>query len=563
MERPTSPQDKPSFVRQLFGIDTPTRAELKRKRDARKATKPRRQIFQVSFEELKELIDGAKEALGKERHAKLWAICLGMLKALPERHRTTEKSKDVLSSDPEEAESTPSPAEQPAQAKSSPTKRPNHKGRNGAEDYPSAENIVVTSEGLMAGQDCPCGCGGKLKQEEDSVVLRFVGQSPIKPLTYDCPRYRCSKCQERFSVKLPEEAGKSRQQPSAIAMVALMKFGSGFPYYRMATMLGMFGIALAATTQFQMVWTGAKAIWPAYAELINSGAQGTRIKTDDTTMKILEGDRPDEFGKRSGCFTSGIQCHIEGGVKIGIFVTGVKHAGENLTDLLQKRRKDLEPPVHMSDGLGHNTPKPGSPAVIQADCMIHGRRYFVKLFDAFPVYCRYVLDAFGSVYANEALTKQKGLTPAERLEFHQRESKPILDELRTKMQTDLTAARVEENSGLGKAYNYILKRWTGLTVFLRIEGAPIDNNALERQLKKAVLNRKNSLFYRSDRGAVVGDIYMSLIKTCELNKVNPLDYLTQLQIHAGELAANPSDWMPWTYLDTLKRIATKALPRAA
>jgi hypothetical protein len=72
-----------------------------------------------------------------------------------------------------------------------------------------------------------------------------------------------------------------------------------------------------------------------------------------------------------------------------------------------------------------------------------------------------------------------------------------------------------------------------------------------------VLHRKNSLFYRSDRGAVVGDIYMSLIKTCELNGANALDYLTQLQIHAAELAVNPSDWMPWTYLNTLKRLASE------
>ena len=54
---------------------------------------------------------------------------------------------------------------------------------------------------------------------------------------------------------------------------------------------------------------------------------------------------------------------------------------------------------------------------------------------------------------------------------------------------------------------------------------------------------------------------MSLIHTCELNKVDPFDYLTQLQVHADELAREPSEWMPWNYRDTLAR--TGALLDAA
>ena len=112
----------------------------------------------------------------------------------------------------------------------------------------------------------------------------------------------------------------------------------------------------------------------------------------------------------------------------------------------------------------------------------------------------------------------------------------------------------------------MLTRWEKLTVFLRVEGALLDNNYIERQLKKAILNRKNAYFYRSDRGAQVGDIFMSLIYTCELNGVNPFDYLNLAQEHASELAACPSDWMPWTYREALKKIKppgqSEAMPRA-
>ena len=82
-------------------------------------------------------------------------------------------------------------------------------------------------------------------------------------------------------------------------------------------------------------------------------------------------------------------------------------------------------------------------------------------------------------------------------------------------------------------------------MFLRQAGAPLDNNICERALKKAILHRKNALFYKTQNGARVGDLFMSLIYTCQLNEVNPFDYLTQLQEHEEELAANPERWMPW------------------
>ena len=79
----------------------------------------------------------------------------------------------------------------------------------------------------------------------------------------------------------------------------------------------------------------------------------------------------------------------------------------------------------------------------------------------------------------------------------------------------------------------------------------VHNNVVERALKKVVLHRKNSLFYRTAQGALVGDLYLSLIQTCQLNRVNPHDYLTQIQRNHQEAALRPAEWMPWTYQKTL------------
>jgi transposase len=74
--------------------------------------------------------------------------------------------------------------------------------------------------------------------------------------------------------------------------------------------------------------------------------------------------------------------------------------------------------------------------------------------------------------------------------------------------------------------------------------------------KRAILHRKNALFYKTCRGAHVGDLFMSLIHTCQWCGASPFDYLTELERHANELSANPDRWMPWNYRETLAKTAT-------
>ncbi len=134
----------------------------------------------------------------------------------------------------------------------------------------------------------------------------------------------------------------------------------------------------------------------------------------------------------------------------------------------------------------------------------------------------------------------------------------MMEALHQWLKTQLEEHKTEPNSGLGKAISYLLKHWSKLTLFLRQPGSPIDNNVCERALKKAILNRRNALFYKTVNGGRVGDLFMSLIHTCELNGVNPFDCLTELQRHSAELPLRPADWMPWNYRATLAGTATPA-----
>jgi hypothetical protein len=150
-----------------------------------------------------------------------------------------------------------------------------------------------------------------------------------------------------------------------------------------------------------------------------------------------------------------------------------------------------------------------------------------------------VLESLGKVFKTDEQCRKQALSDDERLAVHQRDSAPVMAELQRWIIAPFDEKRVEPNSGLGEAFQYLLKRWDKPTLFLRVSGAPLDNSFCERVLKMAIRHRNNSLFYRSVRGARVGDIYMALIYTAELHGENPFEYLVALLVHPADVAADP------------------------
>ena len=294
-------------------------------------------------------------------------------------------------------------------------------------------------------------------------------------------------------------------------------------------------------------------------ELIRQAAQGEVLHNDDTTVKILElmgervrhealADADGDADERQGLFTSGVVA-LHGGHRVALFFSGHRHAGENLAQVLKHRAEELPPPIQMCDALSRNLP--GELQTILANCLAHARRRFVDVYDRFPEPCRHLLESLAVVYRNDAEARKRELSPEARLRFHQEASGPTMEALHDWLERQLGEKRTEPNSALGGAIGYTLKHWDELTLFVRQAGAPLDNNLCERALKKAILHRKNALFYRTENGARVGDLFMSLIYTCQLNQANPFDYLTQLQRHADRVAAGPPLWMPWNYREAL------------
>jgi transposase len=430
-------------------------------------------------------------------------------------------------------------------------------GRNGAEAYRGAVRVDVPHPSLHAGDACPACGEGTVYDKAPGVLVRITGQPPLAATVYQLQKLRCHLCGQVFTADAPAEAGPTKYDATAASMIGLLKYGSGMPFNRVEGLQRDLGVPLPASTQWDIVEAVAAGLEPAFDELIRQAAQGEVLHNDDTTVKILElmGERArqetlagaeEDIEERRGLFTSGVVA-LRDGHRVALFFSGRRHAGENLAQVLKHRAEELPPPIQMCDALSRNLP--GELRTIVANCLAHARRRFVDVYDRFPEPCRHLLEALAVVYRNDAEARERRLSPEARLRFHQQASGPTMEALRDWLERQLGEKRTEPNSALGGAIGYTLKHWDELTLFLRQAGAPLDNNLCERALKKAILHRKNALFYKTRNGARVGDLFMSLIYTCQLNGANPFDYLTELQQHAEVLAACPERWMPWNYRD--------------
>jgi hypothetical protein len=418
-------------------------------------------------------------------------------------------------------------------------------GRNGADAYRGAKRIHVPLGSLHAGDVCPeCVKGTVYASCPPGLIVRLKGQAPIGGEVYELEKLRCCLCGTVFTAQPPAGVGKEKYDAESAAMIALLKYGAGLPFHRLENLQASLGIPLPAATQWEIVSETAVILVPAWRELLHQAAQGEVVYNDDTTMKVLELRNPTaevaacttrpaapaaepivpttgpagdasaaqstengvdqaEAGGRRGVFTSGIISRAVDHT-IALFFTGHKHAGENLLDLLKRRSAELGPPIQMCDALSRNMP-PELRTII-ANCLAHARRRFVDVAGSFPDECLHVLGILKIVYTNDALARAQRLSPEQRLLFHQARSGPAMAQLQAWMDEQFQQRKVEPNSALGEAITYMRKHWNELTLFLRVPGAPLDNNVCERALKKAILHRRNALFYKTENGAHVGDL---------------------------------------------------------
>lgn len=588
-----------------------TRAKGQRAAQARRgAAQPPPARQEIGLDALLAIVERARGALSESEHATLRAavdtlttltreleeadVTVGRLRRLL-FGSSSEKTRDVVGSPPSGASETkpaadgeapPSPAgaseddpkadadysetssadsppvadgrdnggaPAPRAAGDAPPKRKGH-GQLGVDKYTGADRVGVSHDELTCGQRCPLCEKGKLYNQKPAVILRVRGVAPLQATVYELERFRCNLCGEIFTARAPPEVGDEKYDETAAALLALLRYGYGLPLNRLERLGKNLGIPLPSSTQWDVVDAAADPIEPAWHELIRQAANGEVIRIDDTYAQVhslsqlIRAQVAANETDRTGIFTSGVLSTV-GGRQLALFFTGRQHAGENFARVVEQRSAGLPVPIQMSDALSCNTSH--GLKVLLASCLSHARRNFVDLVEHFPAEVLHLLTELGKVYTHDAEARERKMDAKARLRHHQEHSQPVMDALAKWLQARFDERLVEPNSTLGKAITYLQNHWLKLTLFLREAGAPLDNNLCEQMLKRAILHRKNSLFYRTERGAAVGDSFMSLIYTAELNGANPFEYLVALQRHAPEVAAHPERWMPWNYTEAL------------
>ena len=270
---------------------------------------------------------------------------------------TTEKAQNVLgdaaTGDAEDASNVPAgdvsedtSADSGSNQDEDSSKPPAGHGKHGADAYSGADQVEVQHPQHAAGDVCP-DCGqGTLYEKSPGVLVRLTGQAPLHATVYRLQKLRCHLCGKLFTAPVPAGVSDTKYDHTVASMIGLLKYGSGLPFNRLQRLQGSCDIPLAASTQWDIVRAASSLIAPAYKELIRQAAQGEVIHNDDTTVRILElmGARArntppsdDEHApQRTGLFTSGVVA-VSSSVRIALFFSGRRHAGENLSDVLQHR----------------------------------------------------------------------------------------------------------------------------------------------------------------------------------------------------------------------------------
>jgi transposase len=431
----------------------------------------------------------------------------------------------------------------------------------GADTYVGAERTECRHEELAVGQRCPVCGQGTLYELPPGVEIRIDGHALLSAMRYALQKFRCSACGQIFTAPLPREAGEEKYSARARAVLAVCRYYLGLPFYRLQGYQAMQGVPLPDATQWDQIEKVGDCSYVVFEYLETLAAQGELIYQDDTSVRVLTLIKANQerqaqaeamgFSRakeRTGMFTTALVVKV-GERTICLYYCGRAHAGENLAALLERREADRGKPLVMSDALSRNEVDEAS--VIRCHCLAHGRRQFSDIEEIFPVECRVVIDVLKQVFDHDEKARDKQMSPQARLVYHQEYSRPIMDRLKQWLQQQMDDHLVEPNSALGKAMAYMQTHWETLTRFLEIEGAPLENNLVERALKLFIRQRKNSLFYRTEHSAYIASVLTSLIATCLQAGVNALEYLVALQEHRTAVFAEPAAWLPWTYQASL------------
>lgn len=448
---------------------------------------------------------------------------------------------------------------------SSPSKNRDEHGRRSAAAFKKLAAAHHEHTSLFVGDGCPeCERGRVYKYRPDEFTT-VTGQSPLVATRHTVDTLRCNLCKAVFKAPLPEplvEDGvgeRTLYSYSAVAIVSTFRFFAGLPMHRQDKLQKALGVEVPDSSIWEMCERLADVVRPVWRELHGLAKDAPLFFGDDTGATILDtrtkvrkNRRTGAPTLRTGCHTTCIIAMTAEGQAISLFATGIHHTGEVMDLVLEGREDGLPPPVFMGDCIESNTVTQ-SP-VLYAGCNSHAVRRFKALAENYPAEASFALERYGKIYDNERHCRAVLLGPEARRDYHQTHSRPLLREI-CEYGLDLQEQRrVEPNSDLGQAYNYVVQNERRLSAFARHPNAPLDNNRCEREIRICIRVRDTAHYFRNAIGAGVADTVLTVGATALAAGITLPDYFVAAQRHAADVRQRPELWVPWRYQERVAQL---------
>ncbi len=254
---------------------------------------------------------------------------------------------------------------------------------------------------------------------------------------------------------------------------------------------------------------------------------------------------------RTGINATGVYIETAEGTVI-LFYTGRHHAGEIFDQILKHRKVNSEKLIKATDGASKNFDHNHRDKVVESVCNAHAFLKFHDIKDKFPKEYATAGEIYKTVFDNDDITKNNGMSDEERMRFHKEHSLPLLEKLREMCRTKIESKLVEPRSPLWEPLTFVINQWPRLIKFCEVPGVPIDTNLCEQTLIIPVRYLVGSFNFKTLNGSTVGDHQMSLTATAKANRLEPVSYLTDCLENHEDLAENPENYLPWNYRDRMK-----------
>jgi transposase len=423
------------------------------------------------------------------------------------------------------------------------------KRRKGRRNLANFENLPVTTqvhELNSAERACPC-CGIERKEigTDESWQVEYL-PGHFERIHHVRKKYACQGCESNGNNPQMETAAKPEMAidkgmagPGLLAYIATSKFADYLPLYRLEDIFQRQGFEISRATQ--SVWCGdmadlAEPLWELMAERVRASHV---VATDDTIMPMLS------TGKTTNA-------------RMWVYV-GDDDYPYNVFDFTLNRGRDGPKyflkdyrQVLLADAYGGYNGVVAGNEITRAGCWAHMKRKVIDAEKSAPEIAREAVERVRALYAVER--QSKDVPVEERLKLRQQQSAPLLAQLRERLLT--WKEQLLPKHPMAEAVNYALSQWTELNVFCTDGAVSIDNNVSEREMKRVVLNRKNSLFVGNPRGGRTAAILASLTSTCRRHDIDPQLYLTQLLTNLSTVRKRElSNWLPdqWKRLQAARK----------